>query len=184
MATTEQRRTMLRALLVASYSAVPFDELPRATPAMVRTWFTRYPIDGHTMRKALSFFVNAARDAGLPMSNAVGKMARAKAPGKAGASGREKGMAPRAARAQAPSGWPHLTAAVHSQGDIPAQGFQTTERTVALESGGSVTLTLAVDLFGLSEHDREFVLKLVDLTRDYGDRQGAPEQTARDGGQG
>jgi len=35
-----------------------------------------------------------------------------------------------------------------------------------------VALTLAVDLFRLSEQDRTFVLKLVDLTRGYIERQG------------
>ena len=45
---------------------------------MVRQWFRTYPIDGHTLRKAISFFVNAAREAEIPMSNAVRKMAKTK----------------------------------------------------------------------------------------------------------
>ena len=47
-----------------------------------------------------------------------------------------------------------------------------------------MALTLAVDLFRLSERDREFVLKLVDLTRDYIERQGGagtPEEDTADG---
>ena len=44
-------------------------------------------------------------------------------------------------------------------------------RRVKLASGGSVTISLAVDLFSLSGEDQEFVLKLVGLVRDYGQRQ-------------
>ena len=57
---------------------LPFDELDRATPAMLKAWFRAYPIDGHTMRKAISFFINAAKEAELPMSNAIRKMAKSR----------------------------------------------------------------------------------------------------------
>ena len=78
-ATTGERRFILKELLKHSYGAVPFDELERATPAMLRGWFRAYPIDGHTLRKAISFFVNAAREAEMPMSNSVRKMAKSRA---------------------------------------------------------------------------------------------------------
>ena len=50
-ATPEERRFILKEILRDSYRAVPFEELDRATPAMVRRWFRAYPIDGHTLRK-------------------------------------------------------------------------------------------------------------------------------------
>ena len=36
-----------------------------------------------------------------------------------------------------------------------------------LESGGTVTVELSLDLFTLSAKDREFIMKLVDLTQNY-----------------
>ena len=158
-AATDERRFILKELLKDSYATVPFDELDRATPAMVRRWFRAYPVDGHTLRKAISFFVNAVRDAEMPMSNAVRKMARSK-------------TSPPAPRA-APRDRRHSNAASPGQGERqprqgPTEAGPESSRTrIALESGGAVTLDLAVDLFQLSERDRDFVLRLVDLTRGY-----------------
>ena len=74
----DDRRFIIAFLVKDSYKVVPFDNLERATPSMVKEWFGAYPIDGHTMRKAISFFVNACKEAELPMSNAVRKMAKNK----------------------------------------------------------------------------------------------------------
>ena len=167
LASHEQKRHMLGKLLLNSYSVVPFEELPRATPAMVRKWFASYPIYGHTLRKALSFFINAAREATLPMSNAVGKMARAKKPDQAKASRTDKNMSLQSHHGQSSARQQSLTTDLLSQGHPKTQKLQTVERTVALESGGSVALRLNINLFSLSDQDRAFILELVDITRNY-----------------
>ena len=74
----DDRRFIIAFLVKDSYKMIPFDNLERATPSMVKEWFGAYSIDGHTMRKAISFFVNACKEAELPMSNAVRKMAKNK----------------------------------------------------------------------------------------------------------
>jgi hypothetical protein len=38
-----------------------------------------------------------------------------------------------------------------------------------LKSGGTVTLTAAVDLFSLNTADREFVFELIDKVQSYGE---------------
>ena len=132
-------------------------------------WFGGYPVYGHTMRKALSFFVNASKEAGIPISNAVGKMARIRTPTRArGAPTEGQASLPVTAsdRRDRGAGTPLHT------GGLSLRGRQPNQTTIALDSGGTVALTLAVDLFRLSESDREFVLKLVDLTRGYIERQG------------
>ncbi len=151
----EERRFVLAVLLKDSYKAISFEELSRGTPNMLRDWFRAYPIDGHTLRKAISFFVNAAREAQLPMSNAVSKMAKSK--------GTVRGQ-PSARSAQP----------VTDERPRPAQAATprpirdpATRTVVELDSGGTVTVDLAVDLFRLSEEDRKFVLKFVDLTQNY-----------------
>ena len=40
-------------------------------------------------------------------------------------------------------------------------------KTVHLKSGGTVTLTAAVDLFSLTAADREFVFELIDKVQSY-----------------
>lgn len=151
----EERRIVLAVILKDSYKAVPFEELSRATPNMVREWFRAYPIDGHTLRKAISFFVNAAREARLPMSKAVNKMAKSKS----------------VTRGQVSSRLPLV--ATNEKSKL-AQTFTShtnrehvTKTVLELESGGMVTIDLSVDLFRLSDEDRRFVLQLVDLTKSY-----------------
>ena len=156
-ATTGDRRLILGGLLRESYAAVPFDELPRATPAMVRAWFRAYPVAGHTLRKAVSFFVNAAKEAGVTMSNAVEKMAKSKGQG----ANRERASRIAASASAAPG-------APEPPHRLPARGRSAigpAHTTITFGAGGSITVALDVDLFQLSDQERDFVLKLVDLIR-------------------
>ena len=77
----DDRKESLRAIYRKAYEAVDFDALERATPGMLREWFGPYSIDGSTLRKAESFFVNALKDAEHPLSNSLRKLARNKAGG-------------------------------------------------------------------------------------------------------
>ena len=168
----DERRLILMELLKDSYDSVPFEELDRATPAMVKGWFRAYPVDGHTLRKAVSFFVNATKYAGVPMSNAVSKMAKIRIAGPAGGGARDKQVNERAITDVASNG-PRRT----PRGERAApgrSGAPPSRITIDLESGGGVTVDVAVDLFKLSDQDREFVLRLVDLTRSYEEDQAKP----------
>ena len=159
--TIEEWRMILRVILTESYVIVPFEELPRATPAMVRQWFSNYPIDGHTLRKAISFFVNAAKEADIPMSNAVAKMAkiRSKPTSYSGIAEEARQASP----TQAKTGKPSAKSIQIGQIDSP----NTNRTLINLNSGGSVSLSVAVDLFQLSDTDRDFVLHLIDLIKNY-----------------
>ena len=77
----DDRKECLRAIYRKAYEAVDFDALPRATPGMLREWFGSYSIDGTTLRKAESFFINALKDAEEPLSISLRKLARNKAGG-------------------------------------------------------------------------------------------------------
>ena len=94
------------------------------------------------------------------MSNAVRKMAKNRAPAAPAGAARER----RTAR----SG-PEPPALRQRTGGLrpDQQGRDHSQTTIALESGGVVTVGLAVDLFELSDRDREFVLALVDLAQRY-----------------
>ncbi len=76
-ATGDDRSELLRARIVDAYSPeVNFSELPRATTGMLDEWMRSYGIEGDTARKAASFFVNASKDLGIPVSMALRKLAR------------------------------------------------------------------------------------------------------------
>ena len=74
----DDRKESLRAIYRKAYEAVDFDALPRGTTGMLREWFGSYSIDGGTLRKAESFFINALKDAEQPLSNSLRKLARNK----------------------------------------------------------------------------------------------------------
>lgn len=162
-ATPADQRMMLRKLITDSYRLVPFEELPRATPAMVRAWFKSYPIDGHTLRKAISFFVNAAKDTEIQISNAAKKMAKTKS-STSGRDATHRHNNP----ASIPTALPHVSQQSPLEGRV--FGASPNRRTITLESGGSITLAIDVDLFSISHQDREFILSLVNLTRTYENR--------------
>lgn len=77
----EDRKESLRDIYRKAYDAVNFDALKRATTGMLTEWFGAYSIDGTTLRKAVSFFIHALKDADEPLSNSLKKLARNKAPG-------------------------------------------------------------------------------------------------------
>ena len=77
----DDRKETLQDIYRKAYTAVDFDALQRATPGMLNEWFESYSIDGSTLRKAASFFVNALKDAEHPLSNSLRKLARNKACG-------------------------------------------------------------------------------------------------------
>ncbi len=78
----DERKASLRDIYRQAYKVVDFDALQRATPGMLNEWFASYSIDGSTLRKAESFFVNALKDADYPLSNSLKKLARNKAGGR------------------------------------------------------------------------------------------------------
>jgi hypothetical protein len=78
----DDRKECLRALYRAAYTVVDFGQLERATTGMLKEWFDQYTtIEGATQRKAESFFINALKDADVPLSNPLKKMARNKPSG-------------------------------------------------------------------------------------------------------
>lgn len=161
-APVDERRFILAVILKDSYKLVSFDQLGRATPSMIREWFKGYAVEGNTLRKAISFFVTAAKEAEMPMSNSVMKMSRGRLSSQSTPASGKKRQEPKI-----------ITKDNRERRDdygqvLTSSNHQVNNRTsIKLDSGGHVALELAVDLFDISEKDREFVLRLVDLTREY-----------------
>ena len=161
----QERKSAMCEVLQNAYTPVKFNDLERGTPGMLREWFKSYSIDGSTLRKAESFFINAAKDNDVPISNALRRMARIRLPKTNSTSVRGRAAKP---KREEVGGEEHLRKDYKDlKPDTADKPPQSNIAQVILESGGEITLSLAVDLFKLSEKDRQFVMGLVDHVQSY-----------------
>ena len=152
----DKKSLVLKALIQNSYTFINFEELHRATPSMLISWFKTYPIDGHTLRKAISFFISASIEAELPISNSIKKMSKYRSKSK----GLETGN--KTSQINSPSN--SLSPDINS---VNTTKSAINQSTVNLKSGGSLNLSIDVNLFDLSEADRKFVLSVIDAVKNY-----------------
>lgn len=121
------------------------------TAGQLSELFTRlYGHTGSTRDKAIRFFLQMAEHAGVAVSPYF-------AVPRATPTAKKRKAAAVAAQAQPPA----------PVSPAPVTPASRNSRTVALGSGGAVTLSYDVDLFDLSDGDRDFVLDLVDKLRKY-----------------
>jgi hypothetical protein len=76
MADRESRKGLMADLLRDAYGAGIVDELPRMTVKMLNESFASLGSTDATRRKAISFFINAAKAADLPLHSMLAKQAR------------------------------------------------------------------------------------------------------------
>jgi hypothetical protein len=144
-----EKKALLSAQLRTTYPDLFALDLMKTTPDQFAAKITgSYGVTGETRDKATRFFLAGAKYAGITVSPLLEKKAAANG------SGRKR----RPAAKRKPQSEPKHAAAVSGGA---------TSKTVELESGGSVTLAAAVDLFGISETDRDFVFSLVKKLDEY-----------------
>jgi hypothetical protein len=119
----------------------------QATTAQLMESFALSGYTGSTLRKAMTFFLHAAKDSGLPLSPHF-------RPPAATASGRPRRTSKAKAKpaAEPVQATPTPAAESHS---------------IRLRSGGLVTLSCTTEFLALSRADRDFLFGLVDALRDY-----------------
>jgi hypothetical protein len=130
------------------------------TPADLNNVFNEdYPSIGSsdTRRKAITFFLHAARSAGIELSQHFPATRSG-----SGAPGAPKAKRASTRKKQQPNGADAL--AVNSMQSQQARGDT---YTVELASGGSVSVVVSVNLFALTTEDRTFVIDLVDKLKGY-----------------
>ena len=154
----DERSQIFVNILTKSYRNIPFEELARATPNMIKEWFRVYPVDGHTLRKATTFFINAAREAQIPMSNSIIKMTKSRPINS------QQQIKSLNAASEEIATINKRTPAVNKLQDSETLRNSTT---IPLSNGGTVVVDVAVNLFSLSEEDRSFVFSIVDLAKSY-----------------
>lgn len=141
----ENRPDTMQIVLMTSYSNVVEHDLTKMTPKMIEDEMDRYHVSGETKRKAVTFFLRAAKFAGMPMHPLLSSMVR--------------NTGPRKRRSKVPT-LPKMNDV--DSGSSPLQSPAAHATTVHLSKGAVVTMTIAGDPFTLPQDERTFVFGLVD----------------------
>lgn len=145
------RRVNLKPLIKISYADIIKLDLPRVTPSQLDTAFTKYGVSGDTKKKAKTFFVKAAKFAGLNLSPLL--MRKGRAP----LSSRKRRSPPQSLYSEP------RDVGVRSEGD----GTPTTSKTIRLKSGVILTVTATGNLLDLDGGDRELVFGIMDQLKSH-----------------
>lgn len=150
-----EKQKVLREILASAYQFIGECnvDLEKCTSKQLEEAFAKTGASSETLRKTLSFYLATAKQAGMNLSP---YLKRTRKPRGAGQRGRGAATGARGGATGAASETP---AQNQPQGAQQATG---TTKTITLKTGGSLTLSLAVNLLELKGKDREFVFKLVD----------------------
>jgi hypothetical protein len=144
-AKNEDRKVRIVELLEIGYPEIMAHELATMTPKMLDSLMEEYNVNGETKKKAVTFFLQAAKHSGVQLSNFLTERIRSTN----GVKRRRKSEDVTDDRIQRPP-------SIHGS-----------SRSVTLAEGGTVTLTISVDVFSLGKDDREFVFGLIDQLQKY-----------------
>jgi hypothetical protein len=147
----QNRPAVLRRTLEKSYSALISHDLTRMTGTMLDRLMDKYGVSGATKRKAVTFFLQAARYAEIPLSRFLLSQTRS-SPG----TRRRKKAGPADAGVD--------------NGGVPAPPpalSSGSTKTVKLQNGVQLSLAVSADLFAMAPEDRRFVLSLVEKLEEY-----------------
>ncbi len=145
----DDRAGIMTKMLNESYRTLIDHDLTKMTPKMVEDEMERYHVTGETKRKAVTFFLRAAKFAGMPMHPLLSTMVRNTCPRKRKA---KKGL---------------FVSEMNGRAEVPQPPSHVNTKTVRLSNGGTVSLAIAVDPFTLPSEDRQFVFDLVDKLQAY-----------------
>lgn len=148
------RKEAMSAIIAASYGDVlaGVGNLGRATSQQLDKAFqAAFKMEGSTRRKAITFFVQAAQYAGMPVSTYITSRAR-------------QAVTPRVivARARQNGALPSQKPASATTAATIGSGTAGNTKTIKLRSGGTLTLSVAVDWFAVEREERDFIFGLID----------------------
>lgn len=156
----DERRAVMTEILVNQYAAVASLGSSNSSLQVLYDQMRGYGVQGGTLERAVRFFLDAAEFAGLPLSVHWQHGRRSSA------------SVPRQRHRQANVRKNKTVERVESSSSpmyheaVPSEKSRN-YRQFKLASGGTVIIDIDVDLFDLSEADRNFVSKLVDDVRNY-----------------
>jgi hypothetical protein len=155
------RKGHLQQMLKEAYPTLMAIDLTKATIGQFNDAMRKYELSPETTKKASSFFLQAAKDAGLPMSKHILDKTRAVRKRKPVSATSRNGSTSTAGTTSSSSGRPG--------------------RTVLLDAGVELTLTTSADTFSMTKNDREFVSRLLDLLDQYEDEHGEETELLEEG---
>ena len=141
---TESRPKIVGELLRGCYAEIMTHDLRTMTFDMLNELIEKYNVSGATKKKAITFFLQGAKYAGLPLSTFI----------------QVRSTGPRRRRSQ------RNEEELNEEASTPKKEAGE-EKVVELSSGGTLILTVAVDFLSLSEADRKFVFEVVDKLKSY-----------------
>ena len=148
---------LMREALKQSYTSLMECDLTRATPGSFDAEMRKFGQDGDTHRKAASFFLQAAKFAGVPLSPLLLK--------KGGLSAtRKKTSAAKRSNGNTPSSGPKESTETEERRTTDPTGVN---KTIHLDNESVLTLVLNRNFGELPSTQRRFVNKLFDLMEDF-----------------
>lgn len=149
----DQREANMRALLEARYPTMLALARDHASPMQFENAMREIAGEG-TLRKAVAFFLPAAAYAGLTIPNTWHTRRK-----------RGAGAAPRGKKTERQDGTKATAASRQKRAEPRHEPGMA--KTVRLRSGGTVTLSVSVDLMNLDLADREWLFELIDKLGTY-----------------
>lgn len=140
---------LVKALLEEKYAEVIKHNLSTMTESLINGYFEdAFGVDGDTKRKSITFFLQAAKAVGMPLSSFLQSQVRVRTSG--------------TRRRRRSENDEELD-------EIDSEDSSDTgeEKTIELKSGGTLTLSASVKFFDLGPEDRMFVFELLDKLREY-----------------
>lgn len=140
---SSDRPAAMKDVIAASYPDIMLHDLKTMTFDILNELIEKYNVSGSTKKKAITFFLQAAKYAGLPLSTFI----------QVRSTGQRRRRIPRNDDG--------------TENDAAATTRSGSEKVVELNSGGKVTLRVSVDFLSLTDIDRKFVFELVDRMSNY-----------------
>jgi len=165
----DRRKEALREAMHAGYQELIDMDLSRSTPKQLADFLSEfYNVTGATQKKAMTFFLHAAKYIELPLSPAITRKTRSSGPRK-----RRNGTL--STDNPPPSSDRHRP-------EKPRSVLGGSSRTIALRGGGKATVSFDVDVWSMTPEDQEFVFGLIKTMNDYENRFVTSPTTDGDGG--
>ncbi len=142
----KDRKKVMEGMIEKAFHQLIAHDLTKMTPKILDEEMGHFGITGNTRRKAVTFFLQAAKYVELPLSPFLLSQVR-------NTSGTRRKRTSRVTREKSVSSQPQVE--------------KGSSRVVHLQSGGSLTLSISADIWAMPPNDRDFVLSLIDIVQKY-----------------
>ncbi len=147
------RKNTFRSIFENCYQPITSHNLSTITINQIYEAIQKYGISGSTLKKAVSFFLAAADYAEMPLSPDLHRKMRSNSPSQLKLETIIKPATP--------------SKSSNAENTSPQTAKNGTSKKIILKSGGTLELSISVDIFSMDIKDREFVFGLIDKLHNY-----------------